>query len=79
VSDEPRPAQVEAPARPPRPPRRWRRPAVLLAIAIDVVVVIGVVVLVANGGSPVLVALGAILAFAPWAAIIDEMERPRRH
>ena len=55
-----------------------RRPAVLLAIALDVVVVIGAVVLLLNGGSLVVLALAAILAIAPWAAIIDDAERPRR-
>lgn len=56
----------------------WRRPAVLLAIALDAVVVIVALVLLANGGSPVMLALAAILGFAPWAAIIDHAERPRR-
>ena len=55
-----------------------RRPAVLLAIALDVVVVIGALVLLANGGSFVILALAAILAIAPWAAIIDDAEKPRR-
>jgi hypothetical protein len=55
-----------------------RRPAVLLAIALDVIVVIGALVLLANGGSLVVLALAAILAIAPWAAIIDDAEKPRR-
>ena len=55
-----------------------RRPAVLLAIALDVIVAIGAIVLVVNGGSLVILALAAILAIAPWAAIIDDAEKPRR-
>jgi membrane protein implicated in regulation of membrane protease activity len=55
-----------------------RRPAVLLAIALDVAVAIGALVLLANGGSFVILALAAILAIAPWAAIIDDAEKPRR-
>jgi hypothetical protein len=55
-----------------------RRPAVLLAIALDVAVAIGALLLLANGGSLVILALAAILAIAPWAAIIDDAEKPRR-
>ena len=55
-----------------------RRPAVLLAIALDVVVAIGAIVLLMNGGSLVILAIAAILAIAPWAAIIDDAEKPRR-
>jgi len=55
-----------------------RRPAVLLAIALDVAVVIGALVLLANGGSLVILAIAAILVIAPWAAIIDDAEKPRR-
>ena len=55
-----------------------RRPAVLLAIVLDVVVAIGAIVLLMNGGSLVILAIAAILAIAPWAAIIDDAERPRR-
>ena len=55
-----------------------RRPAVLLAIALDVVVVIGAILLLVNGGSLVILAIAAILAIAPWAAIIDDAEKPRR-
>jgi hypothetical protein len=62
------------------PRRAWlRRPAVLLAIALDVVVVIVGGVLLANGASLVIIAIAVILAIAPWAAIIDDAERPRRH
>jgi hypothetical protein len=43
-----------------------------------VLVVIVALVVLANGGSLVIVALAAILGFAPWAAIIDDSERPRR-
>jgi hypothetical protein len=41
-------------------------------------VVIGALALLANGGSLVVLALAAILAIAPWAAIIDDAEKPRR-
>jgi len=55
-----------------------RRPAVLLAIALDVAVVIVALVLLVNGGSLVILAIAAILVIAPWAAIIDDAEKPRR-
>ena len=55
-----------------------RRPAVLLAIALDVAVVIVALALLANGGSLVILAIAAILVIAPWAAIIDDAEKPRR-
>ena len=54
----------------------WRRPAVLLAIALDVVVVAGALVALANGFSPIVLAFAAILAMAPWASIIDQREGP---
>jgi hypothetical protein len=56
----------------------WRRPAVILAIALDVAVVIGAIVALLNGYSPIVLAFAAILAMAPWAAIIDDSERPKR-
>jgi len=55
-----------------------RRPAVILAIALDVAVVIGAVLALLNGFSPIVLAFAAILAMAPWAAIIDDSERPKR-
>jgi hypothetical protein len=55
-----------------------RRPAVILAIALDVAVVIGAIVALLNGFSPIVLAFAAILAMAPWAAIIDDSERPKR-
>jgi hypothetical protein len=64
---------------PPVSPRAsWRRPAVLLALVLDAAVVIGTVWALANGFGPIVVALAAILAIAPWAAIIDDSERLRR-
>jgi hypothetical protein len=57
----------------------WRRPAVLLAIALDVVVVIGAGWALLNGFGPILViAFGLILGIAPWSAIVDASERPPR-
>jgi hypothetical protein len=56
----------------------WRRPAVLLAVALDVGIVVAAAVLLLNGASLVIVAIAAILGFAPWAAIIDDAEKPRR-
>jgi hypothetical protein len=56
----------------------WRRPAVLLALALDLGIVVVTVVALLNGASWVVVALAAILGFAPWAAIIDDAEKPRR-
>ncbi len=73
VNDDRRPGPAASPARP-----AWRRPAVLLAIVLDVTVTVGALVLVANGTSPVVLALAAILAIAPWAAIMDDSQRPRR-
>jgi hypothetical protein len=63
-----------------RPPAHpwWRRPALLLAIALDVAIALVAAVVLANGGSLVVLAIAAILGFAPWAAIIDDAERPRR-
>jgi hypothetical protein len=59
--------------------RGWRRPAVLLALALSVGSIAGAVAAVAwLGFSPVVLALGAILAIAPWAAILDDAETPRR-
>ena len=55
-----------------------RRPAVILAIALDVAVVIGAILALVNGFSPIVLAFAAILAMAPWAAIIDDSERPKR-
>ncbi len=56
----------------------WRRPAVILAIVIDVVVFAIAVAAISNGFSPIVLAFAAILAFAPWASIIDQREGPRR-
>lgn len=62
-----------------RPDRRRRgRAAVALAVALDVVVVVACVVALANGAPGFVVAVALILGLAPWAAIIDEQERPRR-
>ena len=58
--------------------RRWQRPAVLLAIALDAIVVVGAMVALANGFSPIVLAFAVILAIAPWASIIDDQERPHR-
>ena len=55
-----------------------RRPAVILAIVLDVAVVIGAILALLNGFSPIVIAFAAILAIAPWAAIIDDAERPKR-
>jgi hypothetical protein len=73
------PASPPGPERPPaRPTPAWRRPAVLLAVALDAAVVIATVWALLNGFEPIVVAFAAILGIAPWAAIIDETERPRR-
>ena len=40
--------------------------------------VIGAVVALMNGFSPIVLAFAAILAMAPWAAIIDDSDRPKR-
>ena len=54
------------------------RPAVALAIVLDAVVGVAAVWALLNGFSPIVLAFAAILAIAPWAAIIDDTERPRR-
>jgi hypothetical protein len=56
----------------------WRRPAVVLAIVLDVVVVVVALVAIANGFSPIVLAFAAILGMAPWASIIDQREGPGR-
>jgi len=61
----------------PHPPA-WRRPAVVVAIALDVLVAVAALVALALGFSPIVLAFAAILAIAPWASIIDDQERPRR-
>ena len=62
--------------RPRKSPRR--RPAVLLAVALDATVVIATAWALLNGFQPIVIAFAAILVIAPWAAIIDDAERPRR-
>ena len=71
---------VVPPGRGGRPVERsfWRRPAVVLALVLDAAVVIATVWALANGFQPIVIAFAAILGMAPWAAIIDEAERPRR-
>jgi hypothetical protein len=61
-----------------RRPGRRLRPAVVLAIVLDVVVVGAALVAVANGFSPIVLAFAAILALAPWASIIDQRDGPGR-
>lgn len=56
----------------------WRRPAMVLALALDLAIAIATAWALANGFQPIVVAFAAILGMAPWAAIIDEAERPRR-
>jgi hypothetical protein len=56
----------------------WRRPAVVLAIVLDVVVVVVALVAIAKGFSPIVLAFAAILGMAPWASIIDQREGPGR-
>ena len=58
--------------------RRPGRAALALAVGLDVVVALGAVLALANGAPPFVVAVAVILGIAPWAAIIDEQERPRR-
>jgi hypothetical protein len=63
----------------PPPPRPWyRRPPILLAIALDAFVVVAAAVALANGAPGFVILVAVILGLAPWAAIIDEQERPRR-
>jgi hypothetical protein len=59
-----------------RRPRRRLRPAVVLAIVLDIVVVAAALLAVANGFSPIVLAFAAILAMAPWASIIDQRDGP---
>jgi hypothetical protein len=56
----------------------WRRPAVLLAIALDVVVLALALLALVNGFSPIVLAFAVILAMAPWASILDQREGPGR-
>ncbi|HKF85909.1 MAG TPA: hypothetical protein VKB30_08995 [Candidatus Limnocylindrales bacterium] len=59
-------------------PDGWRRPAVVLAIVLDVAVLVLTLVALLNGVSLIVLAFAAILGIAPWAAIIDDAERPKR-
>ncbi len=61
-----------------RPRPAWRRPAVLLAITLDVVVLALAILAIVNGFSPIVLAFAAILGMAPWASIIDQREGPRK-
>ena len=73
-------SEVAAPGQgSPPPPRPWyRRPPILLAVALDVLVAVGTAGALALGAPPFVIAVAVILGIAPWAAIIDEQERPRR-
>jgi len=59
-------------------PDGWRRPAVVLAIVLDVAVLVLTLVALLNGVSLIVLAFAVILGIAPWAAIIDDAERPKR-
>jgi uncharacterized membrane protein len=59
-------------------PRKRLRPAVVLAIVLDIIVIVVALVALANGFSPIVLAFAAILAMAPWASIIDQGEGPRK-
>ena len=50
----------------------------MLAVGLDLVAVVAAVVALANGAPGFVIAVAVILGLAPWAAIIDEQERPRR-
>ena len=58
--------------------RRPGRSALAFAVALDVFVVVAAVVALANGAPGFVIVVAVILGLAPWAAIIDELERPRR-
>jgi hypothetical protein len=63
----------------PPPPRPWyRRPPILLAVGLDVLVAMGAAGALALGAPMFVLVVAVILGIAPWAAIIDEQERPRR-
>jgi hypothetical protein len=63
----------------PPPPRPWyRRPPIVLAVALDGLVAVGAAGALAIGAPPFVIVVAVILGIAPWAAIIDEQERPRR-
>ncbi len=62
------------------PPRPWyRRPPIVLSIVLDAFVAVAAVVALANGAPGFVILVAVILGLAPWAAIIDEQERPRRN
>lgn len=58
--------------------RRPRRAALALALGLDAFVIVAAIVALANGAPGFVIAVAVILGLAPWAAIIDEQERPRR-
>ena len=45
---------------------------------LDAFVALGAVIALANGAPGFVILVAVILGLAPWAAIIDEQERPRR-
>lgn len=55
-----------------------RRPALLLALVLDGLVAVATAWALANGFQPIVIAFAVILGIAPWAAIIDDAERPPR-
>ena len=55
-----------------------RQRTIALAVALDVVAVAGAIGLLVGGASPLVLLFGAILAAAPWAAVIDDSDRARR-
>jgi hypothetical protein len=57
--------------------RRPARAALALAVGLDAIVAVAAVVALANGAPVFVLAVAVILGIAPWAAIIDEQERPR--
>jgi hypothetical protein len=58
--------------------RRPGRAAIALAVGLDAFVAVAAAVALANGAPAFVIAVAVILGIAPWAAIIDEQERPPR-
>ena len=54
-----------------------RSRAIALAVVLDVVAIGGAIALTIATGQPIFLAFGLILAVAPWASVIDDVDRRR--
>jgi hypothetical protein len=57
--------------------RLLRSRAVAVAVILDIVAVVGGIALTIATGQAIFLAFALILAVAPWASVIDDVERRR--